>query len=89
MPFDTLATIFPEFPVPLSFRMPANGRNQYVTAQLSKVQRCFAAISQNWHQTCTITFNQLIKFCHEDSIYHHIVFAWINSLKSAKFVRTN
>ena len=40
-----------------------------VTAQSSKVQRYFASISENWPQT--ITFNQLIRFCHEDSIYNH------------------
>ena len=75
MRFDTLPTTFPEFAVPLLFRMLANGTNQYVTAQLSKVQRCFAPISENWHKTCTITFNQLIKFCQEYSIYHHTDFA--------------
>ena len=75
MRFDTFPTTLPEFPVPQLSRMPANGRNQYITAQFSKVQRCFAPISENWHQTCTITFNQLIKFCHEYSIYHHTEFA--------------
>ena len=74
MRFDTLTTIFPEFPVPLFFRIPANGTNQHVTTHLSKVQRCFASILENWYQTCTITFNQLIKFCHEDSNYHHTEF---------------
>ena len=43
-----------------------------VTAQSSKVQRYFASISENWPQT--ITFNQLIRFCHEDSIYNHTEF---------------